>query len=802
MSSDITFIKSLFGTNYKETILQHYRCSVLSRECSLLGRKEVLTGKGKFGIFGDGKELPQVVWSHFFRKGDFRAGYYRDQTLMFALELIDSLSFFAALYGTPDVNEEPMSGGRQMIGHYATEFITEKQQWVNFTENYNISADISCTAGQMPKLVGLAQASKLYREGYSKNSENFSDNGNEIAWGTIGNASTSEGFFYEAINAAGVLQVPMVTCVWDDDYGISVHNSLHTTKGSISEVLKGFQKEKNTNGLEIINVKGWDYIALLKAFQKADEIARTKHTPILIHVDELTQPTGHSTSGSHERYKSKTRLEWEKEYDCNAKFKSWIIENNIASESELDELENKISAQVKKDKREAWDRYQEPIYSLKNTLIQFIDLFIEETSNDVWIQQLKKETLAIESPIYKSVMSSARKLLYYLRKYPKVNKTEFLVWFERFKNTMEYKYSSKLYDDGINSVQNIRSVSPIIDSNSEWVDGRIIMKENFDKLFSKYNKLLVFGEDVGAIGDVNQGFEGMQKKYGIERVTDTGIREATIIGQGIGLALRGFRPIAEIQYLDYILYALATISDDLACYRYRTNGKQIVPLIIRTRGHRLEGIWHSGSPMGGLLGFLRGIHILVPRNMTQAAGFYNTLMEAQEPALVIESLNGYRLKEPKPSNLGEYKTPIGVVETLKKGNDITLVSYGSTLRIVQEVAEELMLHDIDAEVIDIQSLIPFDIHHDIKESVAKTNKLLIIDEDVSGGGGGYILQQLLDKQKIFNYLDSAPQTLSAKEHRPAYSSDGDYFSKPSKEDIFEKVYQIFNEINPEKYPSF
>ena len=778
-----------FGTvnNVKKQILKDYSVIFSSRRCSILGRREVLGGKGKFGIFGDGKELPQVVMSRFFKKGDFRSGYYRDQTLMFSLGLINISTFFASLYGFPDIKKEPMSGGRQMIGHYVSESINTEGYWNNLTEQMNTASDISPTAGQIPRLIGLAQASKLYRKLPIKNKNNFSNNGDEIAWGTIGNASTSEGIFLESINAAGVMQIPMVLSIWDDDYGISVHNDLHTTKSSISEALKGFQRTEKEQGIEIFKVKGWDYLSLIETYYKASKLAREKHIPVLIHVVELTQPSGHSTSGSHERYKSKERLVWEQENDCNKKMRQWIIDNEIATDQELIAIENEINQDIIKIKRESWVAYQAPIFSLRKELSAFIDIFLKQTNNDVAIQKLKSQLLSIEDPFYKDIISVARRLLRSVVLYKDISKDKFQQWLENLQKIMRLKYNSKLYSDTPKNLDNVTAIFPKIDKDSEKVDGRVIIRDNFNVLLEKYDNLIIFGEDVGVIGDVNQGLEGLQKKYGSDRVADTSIREATIIGQGIGLALRGFRPIAEIQYVDYVLYAMSILSDDLACYSYRTMRKQIVPLIIRTRGHRLEGIWHSGSPMGGITHFMRGVNILVPRNMTQAAGFYNTLLKGDEPALVVESLNGYRIKENKPKNLGEYRVPVGVVEVLKAGKDITLVSYGSTLRIVMEVAKNLEQYSISSEVIDIQSLVPFDKQKNIVKSVSKTNRILIIDEDVPGGASGYILQQLIDNQNIYQYLDSPPQTLSAQAHRPAYGSDGDYFSKPSDDDIFEKV---------------
>ena len=785
---------------FRAQLLEDYRTVCLSRECSLLGRKEVLTGKAKFGIFGDGKELPQLILSKHFKNGDFRSGYYRDQTIMMAQGLLSPQQLFAALYAHPDLEAEPMSGGRQMGAHFVTPSHDDQGNWLDLTLQKNHSSDISPTAGQMPRLVGLAQASKIYRNRAIKGGERFSKKGNEIAWGTIGNASTSEGLFLEAINAAGVLQIPMVMSVWDDDYGISVHNDDQTTKGSISEALAGMQRTVRHKGIEIIKVNGWDYPELITAYAKAEALAREEHVPVLIHVTELTQPIGHSTSGSHQRYKSKERLEWEKEYDCNRQFKHWLIDKNIATESELSKIEADCKKEAKEAKALAWKAYQVPILEKRKGLEETLLRVLQESANDANIKLVVKELRSIAEPTYKDLLQIGRKTQRILgRLGHKVGALS--QWVASLQEELRPKYSSHLYSASKFQLEKIPPTPIRYAEKPEKVDGRIVIRDNFDALLSKDDRLVIFGEDVGVIGDVNQGLEGMQEKHGKDRVFDTGIREATIIGQGIGMALRGLRPIAEIQYLDYILYCLNTLSDDLASYLYRTVGQQSVPLIIRTRGHRLEGIWHSGSPMGGILHLLRGINIAVPRNMTQAAGFYNTLLQADEPALVIESLNGYRLKEDLPSNLGEFCLPLGEIEVLKEGTDITLVSYGSTLRLVEEAARELALQGISAEVIDVQTLIPFDQSQQLKESIAKTNRVLIIDEDVPGGASAYILQQLLDVQDIFPLLDHAPQTLTAQAHRPAYGSDGDYFSKPSVDDIFEKAYAIMYESNPSRFPA-
>ncbi len=793
-SNDISF------NDFQSQILKDYEVAVTSRECSLLGRREVLSGKAKFGIFGDGKELPQLAMARAFQDGDFRSGYYRDQTFMMALDLMGPKEFFHGLYATTDIEKEPMSAGRQMGGHFVTHSLNEDGTWKNLTKQKNSSADISCTAGQMPRLLGLAQASKIYRNLDGLGQTNFSDNGNEVAWGTIGNASTSEGHFFETLNAAGVMQVPMVMCVWDDAYGISVPAEFHTTKGDISEVLKGLQRDEDNDGYEILKVKGWDYTALIHAFENASDIARENHIPVLIHVTELTQPQGHSTSGSHERYKSEERLEWERDNDCNKRFREWVIENGISTEQELKNLEREIKQKVRAAKKEAWAEFLKPHIDAKKQLVSLLEGAAYKSPNRTFISKVKNDLIAIEEPLKKDLASKARTALRYLLGETTQEKQELQKWIAAFLDTTYPKYSSHLYSELPTNATKLESLEPFYADTIEEVDGRVILRDNFDALFEKYPEAMVFGEDTGNIGDVNQGLEGLQKKYGSLRISDTGIRETTIIGQGIGLALRGLRPIAEIQYLDYILYGLQTLSDDLATLLYRTVGKQKAPLIVRTRGHRLEGIWHSGSPMGGLIHLLRGMYILVPRNMTQAAGFYNTLMKSDEPALVIESLNGYRLKEKKPSNLGEFCTPIGVVETLKEGKDITLLSYGSTLRIVEKVAHELVEVGIDAEVIDAQSLLPFDLKHDLLKSLKKTNRLLIIDEDVPGGCSAYLMQEIIEKQGGYQYLDSAPQTLTAKAHRPAYASDGDYFSKPNAEDIFEKAYEIMREADPGSFP--
>lgn len=787
--------------DFKTEVINDYKLAITSRECSLLGRKEVLTGKAKFGIFGDGKEVPQLAMAKAFQNGDFRSGYYRDQTFMMAIGELTPVQFFAGLYGHTSLTFDPMSAGRQMGGHFATHSLNEDGSWKNLAQQKNSSADISPTAGQMPRLLGLAQASKIYRNVSGiTNAANFSTNGNEIAWGTIGNASTSEGLFFETINAAGVLQVPMVMSVWDDEYGISVHAKHQTTKENISEILKGYQRDENANGYEIFRVKGWDYAELIATYEKAAAIAREEHVPVLIHVHELTQPQGHSTSGSHERYKDSERLAWEKEYDCLRQMRLWMIAINIASPEELDAIDADAKKEVLEAKKTAWNDFIQPIIDEQKELIALLEKLAPSSINKDFILKHCADLKAIKNPLKKEILIAARKSLRSL-----INQNghiELGQWITSYIHKTQPSFSSNLHSESQFNVHSIKKIIPTYKENaSADTDGRMILRDNFDALFSKHPEVLIFGEDAGAIGDVNQGLEGMQEKYGELRVADTGIREATIVGQGIGMALRGLRPIAEIQYLDYLLYAIQIMSDDLATLQYRTVGKQKAPLIVRTRGHRLEGIWHSGSPMGMIINAVRGMHVLVPRNMTQAAGFYNALLECDEPALVIECLNGYRLKEVAPTNYGEFKTPIGVVETLKEGTDITLVSYGSTLRLVQQAANELLEVGINCEVIDIQSLLPFDLNHDIVKSLAKTNRLLVIDEDVPGGASAYILQQIIEIQDGYKYLDSKPETLTAKAHRPAYGTDGDYFSKPSTEDIFEKIYSMMSESNPATFPN-
>ncbi len=804
--------EQLSFSQFKAEVLQDYKIAVISRECSLLGRREVLTGKAKFGIFGDGKEIPQLAMAKAFKKGDFRSGYYRDQTFMMAIGALTPEQFFAALYAHTDIKAEPMSAGRQMGGHFLTHSLDENGEFKNLTEQYNSSSDISPTAAQMPRMLGIAQASKLFRKLEDIKDTNFSINGDEVSWGTIGNASTTEGVFFETINAAGVLQVPMIISVWDDNYGISVPAKHQTTKENISEILKGFQRNKKEKGYEIFVVEGYNYPKLIAVYEKASRIAREEHVPVLIHVTDLTQPQGHSTSGSHERYKSKERLIWERQHDCISKMRDWIVEFELTdsngtqlkfiySEDELIKIEKEAKKVVQQAKREAWIKYITPIKEKRATILQLLENLALKSKNKVFILKLKNDLAAIPDPSRKDSITAARKALVFVKDETSTEKVQLQNWIRASIHSEQPKFSSHLYSQSAKSTAHITEELPIYKDSSEMVDGRIIIKDNFDKLLEKHKNLFIFGEDSGNIGDVNQGLVGLQEKYGKLRVADTGIRETTIIGQGIGMALRGLRPIAEIQYVDYMLYAIQILSDDLATLHYRTAGTQKAPLIIRTRGHRLEGIWHSGSPMGYMIHALRGINILVPRNMTKAAGFYNTLLECDEPALVIENLNGYRLKEKLPTNLGLFKTPIGVVETIKEGSDITVVSYGSTLKIVEEVVQSLAQVNIDIEIIDVQCLLPFDKNMDVVKSIQKTNRLIIIDEDVPGGASAYLLHDILERQDAFQYLDSKPITLTSKAHRPAYGTDGDYFSKPSADDMFETIYGIMHEVNPAKYPS-
>jgi len=778
--------------------LADYRLACESREASLLGRKEVFMGKAKFGIFGDGKEVAQIAMAKVFKNGDHRSGYYRDQTFMLAIGELTLQQYFAQLYAHTDVEADPASAGRLMNGHFATRMIDEKGVFKKLSQLKNSSADVSPTAAQMPRLVGLALASKLFRGNQGlKSFTDLSTDGNEIAFGTIGNASTSEGMFFEAINAAGVLQIPMLTSVWDDEYGISVPKEYQTTKGSISKVLAGFQRNKNENGYEIFSVKGWDYEALCHTYENAAKICREEHVPVLVHVVEMTQPQGHSTSGSHERYKPKERLKWEVEYDCIRKMKEWILEEGFALPEEITALEKEAKATAKAAKDAAWKSFNKDIQSDQQKLSALLAAGVTENEN---IGTIKAELDKTLNPLKLDAIKAAKKALRLLTSSSSDTRQQIVNWVERVMNDAQERYSSHLYSQSEWSALNVAEVKPEYSDSSPLLDGREILHACFNEALARDPRVLAFGEDVGKIGDVNQAFVGLQEKYSEWRVTDTGIRECTIIGQGIGLALRGLRPIAEIQYLDYFIYALQTLSDDLACLQYRTKGGQKAPLIIRTRGHRLEGVWHAGSPIGMILHSLRGIFVLVPRDMTQAAGFYNTMLRSDDPALIIECLNGYRLKEKLPNNVGEFTVPLGVPEILREGSDVTVVTYGSMCRIVMEAASELAKTGISCEVIDVQTLLPFDVHHSILESVKKTNRIVFADEDVPGGATAFMMQKVLEEQGAYQYIDSKPVTIPAKEHRPAYGSDGDYFSKPNTEDVYDKVYDLMHEVDPVQFP--
>lgn len=800
MSEQKEVLNSL-DQKYIDTVLADFRLARISRETSLMGRREVLGGKAKFGIFGDGKEIAQIAMAKQFKDGDFRSGYYRDQTFMMAIGALSVQEYFAALYAHTDIEQEPASGGRQMGGHFSTRSLNADGSWKNLMEQKNSSADISPTAGQMPRLVGLALASKVYRNDTALHSmKQFTNKGNEVAFGTIGDASTSEGPFWESINAAGVLQIPFAMSIWDDGYGISVPRKYQTTKGSISTALSGMQRTKDNPGYEIFKTKGWDYPDLCDTYDKAIKLCREEHVPVLIHVEEVNQPQGHSTSGSHERYKSEERLQWETEMDCIEKFKEFILSAEIATSEELKAIEDEAKKYVRTEKGKAWKAFNGLIDADLKAVVALLNQMAGESSNGVFIQKIADDLKATMGPIKKDIYSAARKALRFMRGESSNGKASLIAWLNEGVEENYDQYSSHLYSQSADSAVKVTTVDPVY-STDEKVDGRLVLRDNFDALFTKHPEIITFGEDVGKIGGVNQSMEGMQEKYGALRVSDTGIRECTIIGQGIGMAMRGLRPIAEIQYLDYLLYAIQIMSDDLATVQYRTKGGQKAPLIIRTRGHRLEGIWHSGSPMGMILNALRGMYVCVPRNMTKAAGFYNTLIQSDEPALVVEPLNGYRTKEPKPDNFTEFTTEIGKIDTLVEGTDVTLVSYGSTFNICQDVVKQLAEVEISVELIDAQCLIPFDRNHETVESLKKTNRLVIVDEDVESGATAYLLDQILVKQKGYYHLDSEPVTISAKDHRPAYGTDGDYFSKPNAETIFDGVYALMNEADPAKYPS-
>jgi len=797
-------LTSIFSTDVllsKEEVLKDYRMSCESREVSYIGRQDVFRGRAKFGVFGDGKELAQVAMSKVFRKGDFRSGYYRDQTFMAAIGGLTWQQFFAQLYAHTDVEHDPFTGGRSMNAHFGNRWLNDKGEWLDQTEMYNTVCDVSSTAGQMPRAIGLAYASKLFRENPNlQYLKKFSNQGNEVCFITIGDASTSQGMFFEAINAAGVLQIPIIFSVWDDGFGISVPIKYQTTKSSISEALAGFQRKDGSNGLEIIVARAWNYVELIEAYQRAALYARDQHVPVLVHVIEVTQPQGHSTSGSHERYKSKERLQFENEFDCNLHFKNWIIENMYATPDELSEIETKAKEVAKKSRNAAWTAYRDslkPEYISATTILKKLSI---ENKNTKAISAIRESLEKTENPTRRDVISAIKKAIRIMRFEDSDYKKELIKWLEDVAPENYKRFNSNLLSEYPTSPMNVQGIAPIYNDDSPLVDGREIINTFFDNLLETDPRVFALGEDVGKIGDVNQGFAGLQEKYGELRVTDAGIRETTIIGQGIGAAMRGLRPIVEIQYFDYIYYALATLTDDLASLRYRTVGQQSAPLIVRTRGHRLEGIWHSGSPMSAMLGALRGMHVLVPRNFVQAAGFYNTIMKGDDPALIIECLNGYRIKEKLPINIADVCVPLGVPETLKEGTDLTIVTYGSMCRIVMEAATQLEEIGISAEIIDVQSLLPFDINDQILASIKKTNRVIFADEDVPGGASAYMMQEVIDKQNAYRWLDAAPKAISAQAHRPAYASDGDYFSKPNAETIFDAAYEIMHEAKPVLFP--
>ena len=785
-TTDAASEEKLSFDTFRFEVLKDYKYACISREASLLGRKEVLTGKAKFGIFGDGKEVPQIAMAKFFKPGDFRSGYYRDQTFMFASGLCTVQQFFAQLYADSDVTHDPFSAGRQMNAHFATPMVDAKGEWLPLATTKNISSDIAPTGGQMPRALGLAFASKFFRNVKElKGETDLSNNGNEICFCTIGDASTSEGHFWETINAAGVLQVPLAVFVWDNGYGISVPKEYQTTKGSVSDALAGFQKQDGTNGFDIYKLKGWDYAGMCEVLEPAIDRIRETHTPAIFHIEEITQPQGHSTSGSHERYKKADRLLWEKEWDCIKQMRSWIIENALAEEEEIKLIEEESFTHVKSGKQAAWEAYLSPI---KNILAEAVTL-LEKTNNETALKQAA-DLKALREPYKRDILKALAIALYEI---PAAASAEVRSFYDDMLNKNNKEYDAFLYNEGPKSALKVPVVNAKFDEAGTTVNGYEVLNKYFDQLFATNNKVAAFGEDLGFIGDVNQGFSGLQEKHGSDRIFDTGIRELTIMGQAIGMALRGLRPIAEIQYLDYLLFGLQPLSDDVATTHFRTAGQQSVPLIVRTRGHRLEGIWHSGSPMGMIINALRGMYVCVPRNMTQAAGIYNTLLQGNDPGLVIECLNGYRLKEKLPTNLNEFTGPLGVCDILREGTDITIVSYGSTLRIVQEAAETLAKMDISCEVIDVQTLLPFDINHSIVASLKKTNRIIFIDEDVPGGAAAYMFNKVMEEQKGYKYLDVSPRTLTGKNHRPGYGSDGDYFAKPNVENIVAEIRSMMEE---------
>lgn len=791
----------------KEEALTDYALAVLSREVSLLGRKEVLTGKAKFGIFGDGKELTQIALVKTFRNGDWRSGYYRDQTFMMAANLFSAEEFFSQLYGDTNLDNNPSNAGRSFNNHFGTRSLNADGTWKNLTAMKNSSADISPTAGQMPRLLGLAHASKLFRENKNLNQFNhFSVNGNEVAFGTIGDASTSEGHFWETMNAAAVLQVPLAMTVYDDGYGISVSREYQTAKGSISEALKGMiADEKSSKGIKIYTARGWNYSELIEVFEQGVNECRNNHVPVLFHITEITQPQGHSTSGSHERYKSVERLQWEKDFDCNTKFRSWIIDQGLATDEELKTIENDAILKAKLAKETAWKKYAEPIKIEREALIKIIDNRSCKCKREHIdkVSLISNELKKIANPIRKDNMSSVKKILRHVCTDCSIREklqSDLTQWMVNHYEDAHERYSSQLYCETNRAAIRVKQVNPIFSNESPMVNGREILRDNWDVQFSNNPLLVAFGEDVGKIGGVNQTFEGLQEKFGENRIFDTGIREATILGQGLGMALRGLRPVTEIQYFDYLLYAIQTMSDDLATLRWRTKSGQMAPMIISTRGHRLEGIWHSGSPLSMVINSIRGVYVCVPRNMTQAAGMYNTLLESDDPALVIEPLNGYRLKEKRPDNIGEYRIPLGVPEILREGTDVTLVTYGSCVRIALDAVEQLAEFGISVELIDAQTLLPFDLPNLIKKSIEKTNRVVFFDEDVPGGATAFMMQKVLEEREAFMFLDSPPRTITGQEHRPAYTTDGDYFSNPNAEDVFESIYGIMHEANPQRFP--
>ena len=778
---------------FRNTILEDYRTVVVSREVSLLGRREVLTGKGKFGIFGDGKEVAQIAMAKFFQQGDFRSGYYRDQTFMFSAGLASVEQFFSQLYADPDVKNDPFSAGRQMNAHFATKFVDDNGNWLDLANRKNISADMAPTASQMPRALGLAYASKCFRNAkHPEQFESLSHNGNEICFCTIGDASTTEGHFWETINAAGVLQVPLAVFVWDDGYGISVPKNIQTTKGSISAALKGFEKEADTNGIRIYKVKAWDYAGMCEVFEEALQTLRENHVPVLFHVEEVTQPQGHSTSGSHERYKSSERLDWEREWDCIKKMREWLIENGLANTDELSEIEIQAKEYVRESRNRAWEKYIAPIKTHADAAVAMMrGVMVNDMEVYNHLQKMAGDLQTNKEPLRRDVLRTLSLAMEAAPNSPSIEEMKSL--YRDILDTNRKMYNSHLYNEGPKSALQVEEIKPLIPFEALPVNGYEVLNKYFDALFAQNPKVYAFGEDVGHIGDVNQGFAGLQDKHGVDRISDTGIRELTIVGQAIGLSLRGLRPIAEIQYLDYLLYGLQPLSDDVATLHFRTKGQQSCPLIIRTRGHRLEGIWHSGSPMGMIINALRGIYVCVPRNMVQAAGMYNTLLQANDPAIVIECLNGYRLKEKTPANLLEYTVPLGIPEVLREGSDITVVSYGSTLRIIEDAAERLEKLGISCELIDVQTLLPFDIHHKILASLQKTNRIVFVDEDVPGGAAAFMFSKVMEEQKAFQWLDVAPRTITGQPHRASYGSDGDYFSKPNAEEIIEVIGEMMRE---------